>query len=63
VEDHFAQGGLADAVREALTLEGIRLHSLAVRKKPKSGKPKELLDFEEISRQAIVEKVRELTAG
>jgi len=50
-------------VREALTLEGIRLHSLAVRKKPKSGKPKELLDFEEISRQAIVAKVKELVAG
>jgi transketolase len=60
VEDHSAQGGLADAVREALTLEGVRLHSLAVRKKPKSGKPRELLDFEEISRKAIVEKVREL---
>jgi len=63
VEDHFAQGGLADAVREALTLEGVRLHALAVRKKPKSGKPKELLDFEEISRQAIVAKVKKLETG
>jgi transketolase len=63
VEDHSAQGGLADAVREALTLEGIRLHSLAVRKKPKSGKPQELLDFEGISRKTIVEKIKELVAG
>jgi len=63
VEDHSAQGGLADAVREALTLEGVRLHALAVRKKPKSGKPRELLDFEEISGKAIVEKVKELVDG
>ncbi len=63
VEDHSAQGGLADAVREALTLEGVRLHSLAVRKKPKSGKPRELIDFEEIGRNAIVEKVRALLRG
>jgi len=60
VEDHAAQGGLADAVREALTLEGVRLHALAVRRKPKSGKPRELLDFEEIGHDAIVAKVREL---
>jgi len=63
VEDHFAQGGLADAVREALSLEGVRLHSLAVRKKPKSGKPRELIDFEEIGRKAVTEKVRELIRG
>ncbi len=63
VEDHFAEGGLADAVREALTLEGVRVHSLAVRKKPKSGSPRELIDFEEIGASAIAEKVRELVAG
>jgi transketolase len=33
---------------------------LAVRKKPKSGKPQELLDYEEISRKGIVKKIREL---
>jgi len=63
VEDHAAQGGLADAVREALTLEGVRLHALAVRRKPKSGKPRELLDFEEIGQDAIVAKVRELAGN
>ena len=63
VEDHAAQGGLADAVREALTLEGVRLHALAVRRKPKSGKPRELIDFEEIGHDAIVAKVRELVGG
>ncbi len=60
VEDHFAEGGLGEAVQSTLTSPAIPVHSLAVRKKPKSGKPKELLDYEEISRRAIVEKVKEL---
>jgi len=38
----------------------VPIHSLAVRKKPKSGKPEELLGYEEISKKAIVEKVEEL---
>lgn len=60
VEDHFPEGGIADAVRQALTTEGVAVYSLAVRKKPKSGKPRELLDFEEIGKTAIINKVREL---
>ena len=60
VEDHFAEGGLGEAVQGALASLAISVHSLAVRKKPKSGKPKELLDYEEISRGAIIGKVKEL---
>jgi transketolase len=60
VEDHFAEGGLGEAVQGALASFAIPVHSLAVRKKPKSGKPKELLEYEEISRAAIVAKVKEL---
>jgi len=60
VEDHFPEGGIADAVRQALSTDGIPVHSLAVRKKPKSGKPRELLDFEEIGKTAIIHKIREL---
>jgi transketolase len=60
VEDHFAEGGLGEAVQGALASSAIPVHSLAVRKKPKSGKPKELLEYEEISRAAIVGKVKEL---
>jgi len=60
VEDHFAEGGLGEAVRSALPSSPVPVHALAVRKKPKSGKPKELLDYEEISRRAIVGKVKEL---
>jgi len=60
VEDHFPEGGIADAVRQALTTEGIPVHSLAVRKKPMSGKPRQLLDYEEIGETAILNKVKEL---
>jgi transketolase len=60
VEDHFAEGGIGDAVRQALSSEGVPVHSLAVRKKPKSGKPRELMEFEEIGKTAIMNKVKEL---
>jgi len=38
----------------------VPIYFLAVRKRPKSGKPGELLRDEEISREAMVRKVREL---
>jgi transketolase len=57
---HYAEGGLGEAVKSALLAFPVPIHSLAVRKKPKSGKPEELLDYEEISKKAIVEKVEEL---
>ena len=60
VEDHYPEGGIADAVREALATAGFAVYALAVRKKPKSGKPDELLSFEEIDHTAIVKKVKEI---
>jgi transketolase len=60
VEDHFAEGGLGEAVRSALSECAVTVHALAVTKKPMSGTPAELLDYEGISRQAIVRKVKEL---
>jgi len=60
VEDHFAEGGLGEAVLSALAPEAAPVHILAVRRQPKSGKPEELLDFEEISYKAIVAKVKEI---
>ena len=60
VEDHFPEGGLGEAVRSALWDTGAKVASLAVRKKPKSGRPAELLDFEEISRRAVARQAREL---
>jgi len=58
VEDHYAEGGIADAVRTALSKHPVPIHSLAVRAMPKSGKPEELMDYEGISWKAIVEAVK-----
>jgi transketolase len=60
VEDHFAEGGIGEAVASALASRLSPVYSLAVRKMPKSGKPAELLDYEEISKQAIMNKVKEI---
>ncbi len=60
VEDHHAEGGIGEAVRSALAGESAPIYSLAVRKMPKSGKPEELLDYEEISKNAIIKKTREV---
>lgn len=59
VEDHYAEGGIGEAVSRALAASPVSIYPLSVRKKPKSGKPQELLDYEEISRDAIVKKVKE----
>jgi transketolase len=60
VEDHYAEGGLGESVLSALATRPAPVHILAVRRKPLSGKPEELLDYEEISREAIVNKVKEI---
>jgi transketolase len=58
VEDHFPEGGLAEAVQSALAAHPAPVYSLAVRRKPKSGKPAELLDYEEISQKGIVSLIK-----
>jgi len=58
VEDHYGEGGMGEAVRSSLASIPVPVHSLFVGKKPKSGKPRELLDYEAISRTAIVDKVK-----
>jgi len=60
VEDHYPEGGLGEAVMHALATVPVPVHCLAVTKKPKSGAPIELLDYEGISRGAIVNKVKEV---
>lgn len=55
VEDHYAHGGLGDAVLSAVATEGIRVHKLAVRAIPHSGKPDELVDHFGIGVRSIVE--------
>ena len=64
VEDHWAWGGLGDAVLDALAEAGVRdlrYRHLAVREMPGSGKPVELLDAAGISSRHIVAAVRDLT--
>jgi len=64
VEDHWAEGGIGDAVLEALTEQGGGVPSavirLAVRDMPGSGKPQELLDAAGIGTAAIVAGVKSL---
>ena len=60
VEDHYAEGGLGEAVKSALAGQTTPVYSLSVNKMPKSGKMAELLDYEEISKDAIVKKVMEV---
>jgi transketolase len=60
VEDHYAVGGLGDAVAEAVEGEGLTVHRLAVREIPRSGKPEELLERFGISATHIVDAVRNL---
>lgn len=60
VEDHFPEGGVGEAVRTALPYCQVPVHTLAVRKIPRSGMPAELLAYEEIDTAAIVAKVRDV---
>jgi transketolase len=59
VEDHFPEGGLGEAV---CSIEGIDcpVYIMAVRKMPRSGSPEQLLNYESISKEAIITKVREI---
>jgi transketolase len=58
VEDHYARGGIGDAVAAAVADAGLTVHRLAVREIPRSGKPEELLDRFGISARHIVEAVQ-----
>jgi transketolase len=58
VEDHYAHGGLGDAVLWALADERVRAYKLAVREIPHSGKPEELIEKFGISSGHIVSAVK-----
>lgn len=61
VEDHWYDGGLGDAVLNALaetTL--VPVHKLAVTSMPRSGKPAELIDAAGISSKHIIKKIKSL---
>ena len=61
VEDHWIEGGLGDAVLEALASTGElrgRVVKVAVTQMPGSGSPEELRDWAGISAERIAERVR-----
>jgi transketolase len=60
VEDHYAAGGIGDAVTEAVAVHGIPVRRLAVREVPHSGTPDELVDRYGISARHITDTVRRL---
>ena len=59
VEDHYAAGGIGDAVAGAVAPAGFTVRRLAVGEIPRSGQPDELLDRYGISAKHIVEAVKE----
>jgi transketolase len=60
VEDHYLEGGLGDAVAGELSVDGIKVHKLAVNALPRSGKAAELLAHFGIDAAAIAKKVKSL---
>lgn len=56
VEDHYPEGGIGEAVKSIIKTNK-PVVSLAVRKMPKSGKMSQLMDYEEISKRAIIKEV------
>jgi len=65
VEDHWAEGGLGEAVLAALAdlEDGPQVTVLAVREMPRSGKPAELLAAAGIDAEAIAAAVRRLAGA
>jgi transketolase len=59
VEDHYGSGGMGEAVSG---IEGLAcpVYRMAVGKIPRSGKPEELLEYEEISKKAIIKKIKNI---
>ncbi|MEY3470719.1 MAG: hypothetical protein RLZZ223_69 [Candidatus Parcubacteria bacterium] len=60
VEDHHLAGGISEAVRSSLEDVLIPIRSLSVQSIPRSGTPEELLQFEQINVDSIVEQVENL---
>lgn len=61
VEDHYAQGGLGEAVLSAVGMErNIVVKLMAVNEVPRSGPPNALLDYYGISAKHIINAVQEM---
>ena len=62
VEDHYDEGGLGDAVLNALIGETVSVTKIAVRDIPRSGKPDELLRMFGLDAASIAATVKEILA-
>lgn len=58
IEDHYKQGGIYEAICSELINEKGEIISLAVNKMPHSGTCEELLNYEEINAESIINKVK-----
>ncbi|MDB6065572.1 MAG: tktA [Pedosphaera sp.] len=58
VEDHYPEGGLGDAVAGELSMDGIKVHKVAIRELPHSGKPEELMAKYGIDAAGIMKAVK-----
>lgn len=56
-EDHYAQGGIGEAVMSCLSGYGGKIMHICVAKLPRSGSPEDLMEYEEIDSAAIVKQV------
>ncbi|MFA6016922.1 MAG: transketolase [Patescibacteria group bacterium] len=64
VEDHYPTGGIGEAVTDVIVNFKLKIENyshLCVHKLPRSGTPEELLRFEEIDAEAIVNAVKKLS--
>ena len=59
VEDHYAAGGIGDAVAAAIAPAGFTVSRMAIREIPRSGTPEQLVDHFGISARHIVATVKE----
>lgn len=60
IEDHFAEGGLGEAVKSALASDGFKIDHLAVKDLSRSGKSHELMSLAGIDAAHIAQAVRHM---
>ncbi len=63
IEDHAPSGGIGETVASAVAGIACPVHILAVRRMPRSGTPEELLAFEGIDRNAVVNALQTLLSS
>lgn len=62
LEDHYAVGGLGDAVLDALNGSGVKVNKIAVTAYPESGSPEALMAKYGIDAAAVVQRVKAVLA-